>query len=328
MKTLRPWRKSTLQVVTVEHWKGLVVNEGESQPEGKAPIVKEEEEGGEGGKGGEEQGVLHQVGGHGANDKAQAMQVSGEGLVLKPIQAGARGLREAAFYKNISSSSDPSIALFYQFVPQYFGISRKVQEDGTKAEFLMMENLTCDFKLPCIMDVKIGARTWGPDSSPEKQASQDASYSGTKKPFGFSVPGLAVYRGTEIKDGEKGEQVLHGKEFGRSLSVETIHSLLPIFLAQDIRPNAAKRLAKVFVEKLHKIQALFQVQTVFHFFGSSLLFVYDASACLSAEDEDLLERSASIKMIDFAHVWPAEGRVDENYLNGVNSLVSLFQKIT
>ena len=63
-------------MVTVEHWKGLVVNEGESQPDGKAPVVNEvEEEGGEGGKGGEEQGVLHQVGGHGANDKAQAMQV-------------------------------------------------------------------------------------------------------------------------------------------------------------------------------------------------------------------------------------------------------------
>ena len=61
-------------MVTVEHWKRLVVNEGESQPDGKAPIVKEEE-GGEGGEGGEEQGVLHQVGGHGANDKAQAMQV-------------------------------------------------------------------------------------------------------------------------------------------------------------------------------------------------------------------------------------------------------------
>merc|ERR1712192_221223 len=248
--------------------------------------------------GGEQQGVLHQVGGHGAHDKAQAMQVSGEGLVLKPIQDGARGLREADFYKNISSSSDPSIALFYQFVPQFFGISRKVQDDGSKAEFLMMENLTQGFKLPCIMDVKIGARTWGPDSSPEKQASQDASYSGTKKPFGFSVPGLAVYRGTEIKDGEKPEQVLHGKDFGRSLSVQTIHALLP----------------------------LFQVQTVFNLYGSSLLFVYDASACSSPDD--VLERSVSVKMIDFAHVWPAEGKVDNNYLNGVNSLISLFQKIT
>jgi len=292
------------------------------------------------------------VGGHGANDKAQAMQVSGEGLVLKPIQGGERGRREAAFYKNISSSSDPSIALFCQFVPQFFGISRKVQEDGTKAEFLMMENLTHGIKLPCIMDVKIGARTWGPDSSPEKQASQDASYSGTifcifyllsfvsfifyllyllftkggtKKPFGFSVPGLAVHRGT--KDGEKADQVTHGKDFGRSLSVENINTLLPLFLAQDIRANAAKKLAKIFVEKLQKIQALFQVQTTFHFYGSSLLFVYDASACFSPE-LDQLERSVSVKMIDFAHVWPAEGKVDANYLNGVNNLISLFQKIT
>ena len=74
-----------------------------------------------------------------------------------------------------SCFSDPSIGLFYQFVPQFFGISRKVQENGSKvkivdilkpdphkknqqAEFLMMENLTLGFKLPCIMDVKIGAR--------------------------------------------------------------------------------------------------------------------------------------------------------------------------
>ena len=31
--------------------------------------------------------------------------------------------------------------------------------------------------------------------------------------------------------------MLHGKEFGRSLSVETIHSLLPIFLAQVLHSD-------------------------------------------------------------------------------------------
>ena len=31
--------------------------------------------------------------------------------------------------------------------------------------------------------------------------------------------------------------MLHGKEFGRSLSVETIHSLLPIFLAQVLHSH-------------------------------------------------------------------------------------------
>ena len=42
---------------------------------------------------------------------------------------------------------------------------------------------------------------------------------------------------------------------------------------------------------------------------------------LSAEDEDLLERSASIKMIDFAHVWPAEVGSAEKYKK---NLVGIF----
>ena len=52
-----------------------MVKEGENETEG-SESVKEEGEGGEGGQEGEQQGVLHQVGGHGAHDKAQAMQVS------------------------------------------------------------------------------------------------------------------------------------------------------------------------------------------------------------------------------------------------------------
>ena len=40
--------------------------------------------------------------------------------------------------------SDPCIALFYQFVPQFFGISRKVQEDGTKV-VMLMNGILLDF---------------------------------------------------------------------------------------------------------------------------------------------------------------------------------------
>ena len=35
-----------------------------------------------------------------------------------------------------SCFSDPSIGLFYQFVPQFFGISRKVQENGSKVKIV------------------------------------------------------------------------------------------------------------------------------------------------------------------------------------------------
>ncbi len=32
---------------------------------------------------------------------------------------------------------------------------------------------------PCIMDVKVGAKTYGPDASPQKIQKQDASYAGS-----------------------------------------------------------------------------------------------------------------------------------------------------
>ena len=37
---------------------------------------------------------------------------------------------------------------------------------------------------PCVMDVKIGAKTYGPMATPAKIAQEDAKYLGTKKPLG------------------------------------------------------------------------------------------------------------------------------------------------
>jgi len=310
MESLRPWRKTTLQVVSLERWKGLA-KEGDAVDEGVQEVQEVQGE--------QEVVALKQVGGHGAQDKAQAMQVSREGSVLKPIQPGERGRREASFYAQIAS--DPDASAFADFIPKYYGLTRRGE-----AEFLMMGNLTLGLALPCIMDVKIGARTWGPDSTPAKRAAQDASYSGTKQPFGFSVPGLSVYLGTHTKGGAVPEQVVHGKEFGRELGEATVPSLLPLYLGQSTRAPAARLLAEIFVEELQKIQALFQEQTRFHLFGSSLLFVYDAAACNNLTKEQL-RKSTTVKMIDFAHVWPAEGELDTNYLNGVDNLIALFQKM-
>ena len=37
---------------------------------------------------------------------------------------------------------------------------------------------------PCVMDVKIGAKTYGPDATCAKKQQEDAKYLGTKKPLG------------------------------------------------------------------------------------------------------------------------------------------------
>merc|ERR550532_305608 len=268
MANLIPRRKLKLQVFVTDKWNDHV----EDQPDG----------------------ALAQVGGHGAWDKDQAIQVNKKGLVLKPVQENKRGEREVQFFKTVASSTDPAVKVVADFIPQFHGVNKKVK-NGKDKTFLMMENLTNNFSKACIMDIKIGTRTWGPDASPEKIAQQDASYRGTKIPFGFSVPGLSAYRG-----GDKEEVVVKDKEFGKMLTVENIGLVLELF-----------------IEKLRRVEALFQTQTTYNFYASSLLFVYDAEGAKNSKNlgSEKLQEFVNVKMIDFAHVWPAEeGKIDQNYL--------------
>jgi len=298
MENLRPWRKRTVQIISAE-----IIRKGST-----VDSVDGEQ--------------LTQVGGHGSVDKTQAMKVSREGLVMKPIQEGVRGEREVVFFKTVTNSANLHESVFKEFIPGFHGVRSKILEDGTKVEYLVMENLTQNFKKPCVMDVKIGAKTYGPDASEKKKTQQDASYAGTKKPFGFSVPGMSVFMGQD-----KETVIMKGKEYGRSLDQDNIHELLEIYLDVNNEPEMAKELAKVFVEELKKILAVFQQQTTFHFFASSLLFVYDAEAakCFKDANDKTLRDSISLKMIDFAHVWGAEGKPDQNYMKGVESLIKLFE---
>merc|ERR1719510_992955 len=191
------------------------------------------------------------------------MQVSKKGLVLKPIQGDARGQREAEFFRTISNSTDPAVRAFLEFMPHFHGVSKRKKSDGATGEFIMMENLTNNLRKPCIMDIKIGARTWGPDASEAKRKQQDASYAATKTAFGFSVPGLSAFKG-------------ENKDCGKQLTAENIHEMLELYLDISTNPELARKIAGVFVEKLKKIRSHFETQRSFHFFASSLLFVYDA----------------------------------------------------
>jgi len=298
MADIRPWRKLKLQFVSAEKW--IAVGE---------EVVD---------------GALAQVGGHGAWDKDQTMQVNKKGLVLKPVAQDVRGKREVEFFQTVFNSTDPKVKVFADFLPYFHGVNKKKRDDGSLGEFLMMENLTNNFSKPCIMDVKIGARTYGPDAKPEKMKQQDASYTGTKVPYGFSVPGLSVHCGDN-----KDTLVVKDKSYGKTLNKDNIDELLELYLDTNTDIKLAQEVAKLFTEELQKIAALFASQTQFHFFASSLLFVYDAEGVKNNKDmgPEHLRKFINLKMIDFAHVWPAEDKLDENYSRGVMSLIELFSKV-
>ena len=82
--------------------------------------------------------------------------------------------------------------------------------------------------------------------------------------------------------------------------------------------QVAVPVAEAFVEKLEDLMRFFSTQTQYHFYASSLLFVYD-SASLD------VRASVRLKMIDFAHVFPGRGKLDENFINGLINLTDLFK---
>ena len=72
-------------------------------------------------------------------------------------------------------------------------------------------------------------------------------------------------------------------------------------------------------EKLNVIQKWFEEQDEFKLYASSLLFVYEGA-------EDREQSKIDIRMVDFAHAYEHnQSEIDQNYLFGVNKLVSFFQ---
>lgn len=287
LETIRPWRKRTLQIISTEKWR----KESEVTP-------------------------LPQVAGHGSWDKSQAILTNKDGYILKPIQAGPRGEREIQFYRTITEATDSSLKQFQPFIPSFYGSCTK--KDG---QFMMIENATMRMTRPCIMDIKIGAKTYGPDASAEKAAKQDASYAGTKKPFGFSVLGMSVYHGAK-----KDEFKVLNKEYGKSLNKDNIEDFVNVFFDKANESEMTQALLSVFLGRLKAIQEMYSNQRVFHIFGSSILFVYDASILLeSAASSEAIDSSVVVKMIDFAHVHPANKQPDQNYNFGLANLIKTLE---
>ncbi len=80
---------------------------------------------------------------------------------------------------------------------------------------------------------------------------------------------------------------------------------------------------------MSQIFDLFDEQRKYKMFASSLLLAYDA-AVVKKYVEGTIDRSQlgkwiSVRVIDFAHVFPAEGERDDNFLSGLENLLTLFK---
>ncbi|XP_053658653.1 inositol polyphosphate multikinase-like [Anopheles marshallii] len=294
-------------------------------------------------------GVLqleNQVAGHTAAQGCLGLlKTPSNGTILKPTGKVLCGVREIAFYERLekarqrkhdhANAVDQLWALLCQVVPKYFG-HPMLTIDGKEVEFIQLEDLTQGLEWPCIMDVKIGRRTWDPLATPEKRKAEENKYKACRQRFGLCIPGFQLY---SVRD--RGLLIRHGKDYGKKLTEDNIRDAFLLYLNATEDGRVSRMLLEQFLHDLRLIRDWAHKQTMYRLYSSSVLLVYDA-ARLDEPDRSTEQQRESLtnsnstrnsvraRMIDFAHAFPTESSeadtVDENYLQGVDSLVDIFEQ--
>ncbi|XP_017115299.1 inositol polyphosphate multikinase [Drosophila elegans] len=287
-------------------------------------------------------------------DAVGLLQDPTAGCVLKPMGKPECGERELRFYESLAAagaSGDNDLALLRGHVPRFYG-PLKLVVNRRERTFLRLEDLTRGMCQPCVMDVKMGKRTWDPESSPNKRKLEEAKYVMCKQKLGLCLPGFQVYLPKDAKeDGEEEEEehptiLRHGKDYGKSLNVEGFKQTMALFFNASTSDSKTRRvgtelLLKEVLRQLQAILSWFQRQRLLHFYASSLLICYDYSRLANPnpqksllnghhrlEKDDDPSNWVRVRMIDFAHVYPADQALpDENYLFGLRSLIEVVQSI-
>ncbi|KAL3660041.1 hypothetical protein V7S43_014964 [Phytophthora oleae] len=249
------------------------------------------------------------------------------GRVLKPFQSKQRGQREADFYNRVfvSEKDSPEFVELRKFLPTYYGtmeVEEGKETDGLHSgKYLVLEDLTWGRQWPCIMDVKMGTKSYEDDAPPEKIAYEKSKFplQGT---VGFRIQGFKVF------DPKKKEYVEFDKHFGRRITSE--NDLAPAFRNYFPPEETTKtiKLLKAFLRRLDQLKAWFDGQQGMEFIASSFLFLYDGEES-AKDDKDVAEAyAADIRLIDFAHATQfGSPKRDEGLRTGIATLIQCFQAL-
>lgn len=192
-----------------------------------------------------------------------------DGTVLKQLQPPPRGPRELEFYNMVYAAdcSDGVLLELRKYLPKYYGTWSPPTAPNDL--YLKLEDVTHKFNKPCIMDVKIGRKSYDPFASPEKIQQQVSKYP-LMEEIGFLVLGMRVYQVHSDSYETKNQH------YGRSLTKETLKDGVSKFFHNGycLRRDAVA----ASIQKIESILQWFENQKQLNFYASSLLFVYEGSS--------------------------------------------------
>nr|XP_046232116.1 inositol polyphosphate multikinase [Scatophagus argus]XP_046232117.1 inositol polyphosphate multikinase [Scatophagus argus]XP_046232118.1 inositol polyphosphate multikinase [Scatophagus argus] len=210
--------------------------------------------------------LSHQVAGHKYGvDKVGILQHP-DGTVLKQLQPPPRGEREMQFYSMVYAEDccDPCLLELQNHLPKYYGTWSS--PDSPNDLYLKLEDVTRRFIKPCIMDVKLGQRSYDPFASQEKREQQIRKYP-LMEEIGFLVLGMRVYKVcSDMFDS-------YDQHYGRGLIKDTIKDGLAKFFHNGV--SLRKDAVSASICRVQRILRWFESQHQLTFYASSLLFVYE-----------------------------------------------------
>uniref|UniRef100_G3PRT8 Kinase n=1 Tax=Gasterosteus aculeatus TaxID=69293 RepID=G3PRT8_GASAC len=211
--------------------------------------------------------LSHQVAGHKYGVDTVGILQHPDGTVLKQLQPPPRGPREMQFYSKVYAEDccDPCLLHLQNHLPKYYGTWSS--PDSPKELYLKLEDVTRRFIKPCIMDVKLGQRSYDPFASQEKREQQIRKYP-LMEEIGFLVLGMRVYK----MCGDTFDS--YDQHYGRGLVQESIKDAgLANFFHNGV--SLRKDALSASIHRVQRILRWFESQQQLVFYASSLLFVYE-----------------------------------------------------
>jgi hypothetical protein len=231
-------------------------------------------------------------------------------------------------------------------------ISKLKNHDQPLLPHLVLDDLTIDYKMPCVIDIKMGQQTYEPnaDSSKKKREILKCPYQVTT---GFRITGMKVYDVvTKLYSYKE-------KQFGRSVDLNHVKEALRIFFWNGLLVR--KDVIDCVICKLEELLVWFENQHTLHFYCSSILIIYDGIILNDLNNKNAIEKkielcnsnkssilqqnelsikshkpfisnnteTVQVKMIDFAHTLlsPKPHCIDKGYILGLKNLILNLQEI-
>jgi len=225
------------------------------------------------------------------------------------------------------------------FVPDYFGVvehhSTLFFHRFTSHSKVVLSDIAAPFQRPCMLDLKMGQKTYEPDASQDKKERQRRKYP-QQETFGFRIVGMKVYDPDhEASDPSSGYRMFE-KGFGRQLKRrEDVSSALQTFSKVQSGGGASVRASmdstssildriEMVLQILELIQSLRQVMEECNndiaFFATSTLIAYEG------DDNAFSTDRFTLKLIDFAHVRYCAGG-DPGFNHGLDTIMTFLELI-